>query len=90
MNNHHCHCDIPGIITLSQHDKDSRICDNCDTLLEECHSITTDVNRFRIEGLVCEFMIRLRLCLNIIPVEAVAFIITPIIRKFNPEGSSDR
>ena len=43
MNNHHCHCDIPVIITLSQHDKDSRICDNCDTLLEECHSITTDV-----------------------------------------------
>jgi len=43
MNNHHCHCDNPVIITLSQHDKDSRICDNCDTLLEECHSITTDV-----------------------------------------------
>jgi len=43
MNNHPCHCDIPVIITLSQQDKDSRICDNCDTLLEECHSITTDV-----------------------------------------------
>jgi hypothetical protein len=43
MNNHPCHCDIPVIITLSQHDKDSRVCDNCDTLLEECHSITTDV-----------------------------------------------
>ena len=43
MNNHQCHCDNPVIITLSQHDKDSRIRDNCDTLLEECHSITTDV-----------------------------------------------